>query len=436
MNEMYKKILELRASYKSKVEDMTAINDKSSIEKRDLNDDELKRFDELNLEARKLSSEAERLESLYTHKTGIKIREHNAVENGDIGGRENSIDKDLSIELNRSFSEWVASGDKNKEQEYRNLAREFEQVRATTPEILSASGTGNGKALMPHEILFNELMKDVDKTNIVREHARIIKYSGASQITFPVLASKGLGAKWLSEVEKSSESTYTFAQKSLTTHRLSSTVPVSLSLIENTPFALSSVIANEMRIDITEKLEQAYLFGDGDKKPLGILKTNSEGITVDRDISIGTSTDLVTWEGFLEAELALNAKYKKNAALFLSSQGIAEFRKMKDKSGKPLLQESLQVGGPRTFMGYVIVESDQINTGSIKQNDYLGFLADLKSGYYIVDNKEMNMFVFNEMYRPWNSIGFQVDMFTGGMPVDQKAFVRIKAGAKTASKTV
>ena len=85
-------------------------------------------------------------------------------------------------------------------------------------------------------------------------------------------------------------------------------------------------------------------------------------------------------------------------------------------------------------MGYVIVESDQINTGSIQANDYLGFLADLKSGYYIVDNREMNMFVFNEMYRPWNSIGFQVDMFTGGMPVDQKAFVRIKAGATPAKK--
>jgi len=112
--------------------------------------------------------------------------------------------------------------------------------------------------------------------------------------------------------------------------------------------------------------------------------------------------------------------------------------KIKDGAGQYLHHwcNNITVGAPSTFLGIAVLEDDSINASiQIKSGDYIGFLADLQSGYYIPENRNIETFVYNELFRQYDSIGFQVDINTGGLPVRPLAFVRIKAGVKPAAKT-
>ncbi len=96
--------------------------------------------------------------------------------------------------------------------------------------------------------------------------------------------------------------------------------------------------------------------------------------------------------------------------------------------GGLIFQESMLVGEPKRLLGYPIFVSDRIAESGLVENEYIGFLANLKN-YYIIDNTAIELFVYNEKYQANYAIGLQTDMFTGGAPVRADAFVRLKAGA-------
>ncbi len=134
------------------------------------------------------------------------------------------------------------------------------------------------------------------------------------------------------------------------------------------------------------------------------------------------------WDAVVDAESMLHETDKPNAVWILSTKALAELRKLKDNNGGLIFQESMLVGEPKRLLGYPIFVSDRIAESGLVENEYIGFLANLKN-YYIIDNTAIELFVYNEKYQANYAIGLQSDMFTGGAPVRADAFVRLKAGA-------
>ena len=439
--EKTKEIRALREEYRSTVSEMESLNDRSTSEKRSLTPEELTKFDELEARANELNSGADRLEKIHLQHTNVHLNHRNIEPSTDdpldIQARGNKEIRELEKVADDTYKNWVLTGNESAKNEYRSISDEVLETReVTTANTQNKSTPTMGGYLLPHEIFMNELLRGVDKNNIIRSHSRILQYRGASKITMPVLVDRGVGARWIGEIDKTPESKMTFGQKDMEAFRLSNCIPVSRALIEHSAINVASLIASEMTIDLSEKMGDAYLYGDGDKKPLGILTVNSKGITADRDVSIGTTTELVTYEGFLETLKLIKSRYKSNSILVLSTQAIIEFMKIKDVAGQYLWHNNITQGNPSTFLGFPVYEDDSINAGAeIKSGDYLGFLADLQNGYYIPENRNLETFVYNERFRQYDSIGFQVDINTGGVPVRPEAFVRLKAGGSVVGRS-
>ncbi len=444
INEKALEIRGLREQYASTVAEMEALNNRGTEEKRSLTKEELDKFDKLEARANDLNGQAERAEKIHYQHTNVNLYGSNnntptdpfASASGNSGEKREA--KDILLRAEGAYKEWCLRGDNNAKEEYSSLANEFVQTRSvdtpTTSNTQNKTVATMGRNLLPHEVFSNELLRDIDKTNIIRQHARIINYRGANQITIPTLTDRGTGAQWLGEVDASPSSQLAFGQKNLEAFRLSNSIPVSRALIEHSAISVPSLIAQEMHADLGEKMEEAYMYGDGSGKPLGLLTTSSNGIGSDRDLSIGTASKLVTYEGFLDCLTGMKNRYKANAVLVLSSKAKVEFMKLKDDAGQYLWHNAVTQGAPNTFMGFPIIESDYINVDSdISSGDYIGFLADLHSCYWIPENRNLEMFVYQERYRPNDCIGFQVDINTGGLPVRPEAIVRLKAGATTSS---
>ena len=431
----------LREQYAETVSEMESLNNRSTDEKRSLTPEELIKFSELEARANEFNAQANRLETIHTQYTNVHLHQRNSeqstVDPLDNQNRDGKEIKELEVRANDVYKNWVLTGNESSKNEYRNITDEILETREiTTANTQNKTVPEMGGNLLPHEIFMTELFKGIDKNNIIRTHARILQYKGAHKITMPVLTDRGTGARWLGEIDKTPESKMTFGQKDMEAFRLSNCIPVSRALIEHSAISIPNLIATEMTIDLAEKMEEAYLYGDGDKKPLGIFTVDTSGITVSRDVSIGTTTELVTYEGFLDVLKILKSRYKTNAVLVLSTQAKIEFMKIKDDAGNYLWHNNITSNEPSTFLGIPVLESDHINASStIASGDYIGFLADLEMGYYIPENRNLETFVYNELFRQYDSVGFQVDINTGGLPVRPEAFVRLKAGGSTVGKS-
>ncbi len=213
----------LREQYVNAVKEMEALNNRSTEEKRSLTPEELAKFNELDARANDLNAQAERAEKIHAQYTNVNLygSNGNSVSDDPVAGKsvEEREIKDMYERANGSYKEWLLTGQEKHQNEYRSLSDEIMETRSTTTP--TTSNTQNmstdtmGGHLLPHEIFMNELLRGVDKNNIIRQKSRVISYRGAKQLTIPVLASRGDGAKWVGEIEKTPESKMTFGQKSM-----------------------------------------------------------------------------------------------------------------------------------------------------------------------------------------------------------------------------
>ena len=432
------KIIATRQLYKETLDEMTAIHDKSSLEERDFTEEESTEYEALSKRSDAYKNQADRLEDLLERHTGIRLTGQRRSDpynvNDDIGNGDEKEIKNIQVRAEESFKDWICHGGEQRQAEYNAVAEELRSASETFSGQNMTTNTEGGY-LAPHEKMHTELITLINKKNIIRTHANIISLQGAHQLTIPAISDDGGNASWIAENDASPEGKITFSQMSIIMNRLSKTIPVSNHLINNSAFDITNIIAENLSRSMANSMELAYLDGTGTTNPLGIFNTTANGaIPITRDIKVGSSSSLIDYDGLVDAEAMLSESDRENAIWVFARTAIAELRKLKDNNGRPIFQESMLVGEPKTLLGYPIYMSDRISSNGIVDNAYIGILANLKN-YMIVDNTAIELFVYNEMYQKNYAKGLQVDMFTGGAPVRVEAFVRIKAGGSTIGKS-
>ncbi len=321
IKEMSKRILETRAEYGQVVDDMNALNEKAALENRDFTEDENKQFAELSTRAKSLNDSADRQENIYFHLTGTKLSERNTEINlDDVLENDNGGDgtvkeiKQLQKRAYEVFEDWMSYGGQARKDEYASIALELRDATPPTFDGQNMTSNTEGGYLAPHEKLHHELIGLLNKKNIIRSHAQILSLQGTDKLTIPAIADDGGDASWVAENEASPEGKMTFKQMSITLNRLSKTIPISRHLIKNSSFNITNIIAENLSTSMANSMEVAYLNGDGVGKPLGIFSNASGGIPTSRDINVGTASDLIDYDGLIDAESMLHETDKQNAS--------------------------------------------------------------------------------------------------------------------------
>lgn len=153
--------------------------------------------------------------------------------------------------------------------------------------------------------------------------------------------------------------------------------------------------------------EEAFINGDGDGKPTGLLHA-TEGAEVGVTTNSATA---ITADELIDLVYSLKAAYRKNAAFLMNDATVKAIRKLKDGNGQYLWQAALAGGEPDRLLNYPIYTSSAMPT--IEAGKPVIAFGDF-SKYRIVDRVGRTFKRLGELYAENDMVGFKATQRVGG----------------------
>ena len=212
--------------------------------------------------------------------------------------------------------------------------------------VLQEGVDSDGGYLVPEEY-DNRLIQKLEEENIFRKLATKISTAGERKIN---IASAKPAAAWTDEGGALTFDDATFDQILLDAHKLTVAVKVTEELLYDSAFPLENYIMNQFTKALSNAEEDAFLNGDGIKKPLGIFASTGGG-----EIGVTTaSATAITADELINLVYSLKRPYRKNAAFIINDQTLSAIRKLKDSNGNFMWQPALIAGEPDRILGYPV----------------------------------------------------------------------------------
>jgi HK97 family phage major capsid protein len=257
----------------------------------------------------------------------------------------------------------------------------------------------------------------------IRQYASVVQVGGR-EIRYPRRVA-GTNFQWVSETGNRPESQPTYDQVTLTPWELAGFTEISRQLLEDSVFDIDAELRKCFAIDIAQKEGAAFVIGDGNGKPKGIL---SAGTGIPEVVSGNAST-----LGSAPADLLIDALTKlgtpnaANSAFMMNGKTLGMVRKLKDQQGAYLWQPSIQAGAPTTLLGRPVIEAPDMP--DIGAGAFPIVVGNFREGYLITDRVDISVLV-DPFTRATNGIvRFHGRKRTGGDVVDPTRFVKVKVAA-------
>jgi len=413
---MSARIAELIDSRNRLVVEMRGIVDKARNEKRTLNDEESRRYDEIFAEQDKVSKTIEAEER--TEKLDKEIAERAA--------KSNVPDKTVS----KVSEEMRAVFGRRADEPYDKAFRSYilgDEFRALQSEL----DVKGGFVVTPMQFV-QTMIKAVDDLVFIRGLATKFQVPTAEALGAPSLDADPDDGTWTTELKTGAEDdTMAFGRRELHPRPLAKRIKISNKLLRQVP-GIEGFVVSRLAYKFAITHEKAFLTGTGANQPLGLFVASNDGIPTSRDISTDNTATALTMNGLINAKYGLKAQYQSRARWLFHRDAIKNIAKLRDESGGAgtgsyLWQPSKQVGEPDVLLGNPVMMSEYVpNTFTASQ--YVGMIADF-SNYWIADATDMSVQRLLELYAETNQMGLIARMETDGMPVLSEAFVRVKLSA-------
>lgn len=212
--------------------------------------------------------------------------------------------------------------------------------------VLQEGVDADGGYLVPEEY-DTRLIEALEEENIFRKLGHTITTSGERKIN---IAATKPAAAWIDEGEELTWGDAKFAQINLDAHKLHVAVKVTEELLYDNAFGLEKYILRQFAKALANAEEDAFLNGTGVGQPLGLLA--SEG-GAEIGVTAASATD-ITADELIDLVYSLKRPYRKNAKFICNDKTLAAIRKLTDKNGRYLWQDSVQAGEPGRLLGYEV----------------------------------------------------------------------------------
>lgn len=280
----------------------------------------------------------------------------------------------------QAFRNWAATGDG--ERDLHNLAVKAAMTTDSKPD---------GGYLVPTE-METAITRVVGVRSAMRQLARVVSI-GTDTYTKPINLG-GATSGWVAEKQaRPSTANPQLAELEFVTNELYAMPLATQKLLDDSRIDIAAFLADEIAIQFAEKEGDAFVNGDGNKKPRGFLDhsivANSSyawgkiGYTASGVASnIFDSTHNGT-DALIDLIHSLKSGYRAGASFLMNDLTVAAVRKLKDGDDNYIWQPSAQAGAPSVLLGYNVVTDD--NMPDIGSNEYPIAFADWQRGYLIVD---------------------------------------------------
>ena len=175
----------------------------------------------------------------------------------------------------------------------------------------------------------------------------------------------------------------------------------------------------------------AFIGGNGTKKPTGLLAGPAPLATADSSRAFGTLQYIASGQAsamptsldvLYDVVYALRARYRRNAVWMSNKTVLSTLRKYKDTTNQYLWQPAVSAGQPDTFMGYRVVEAEDMPV--VAANAFPIAFGDFREGYLIADRVGMRI-TRDEITSP-GFVKFYVRRRVGGILRNTQAIKLLK----------
>ncbi|TKX30651.1 phage major capsid protein [Campylobacter estrildidarum] len=281
-------------------------------------------------------------------------------------------------------------------------------------DVLNETTAEKGGVLVP-TILQSKIREKLTDLSVIRKIATIQKSS--SNQTIPVFDGMG-DFSWIDEMATFNEVSANFTKLSIGAYKLGGIIKISEELLSDNILNLESFIVRKAAEKISKAEEDAFIRGDGDKKPTGLINAKKEFKLVSN--SGITSNDLI------DAFFNLDSAYRKNACWLVSDDFMKGVYKLTDNDGRPLWLPALSAGGYDTILGKKVVYCSALD--GFGANKIPAFFGDF-SFYEIWDRSNMSFTRLNELYAQNDLIGIKVRLRLDAKLMDDLAVCKISCPA-------
>ncbi len=203
-----------------------------------------------------------------------------------------------------------------------------------------------------------------------------------------------VGAGWATETATLTETDTPQIDKiNIQLHELSALPKASQRLLDDSAFDIEGWLASRIADKFARAEASAFISGDGEDKPRGIL----DHTAVDNEIwswgdlgyvPTGTDGD-VTPESVVDVVYALGAQYRANATFVMNSKTAGLIRKLKDGDGRFLWSDGLAAAEPARLLGYpVLIAEDMPDPANGSHSIAFG---DFAAGYTIAERPDLRV---------------------------------------------
>jgi HK97 family phage major capsid protein len=231
----------------------------------------------------------------------------------------------------------------------------------------------------------------LDKLRLVSPIRSIANVQNTSKAGFTKLVNMGgTGSGWVGETDnRPATNTPTLKPFSFPMGEIYANPSATQQILDDAEINLEQWLANEVESEFAKQEGQAFVSGDGSKKPAGLLTYLTGGANAAAHplgaislVNSGAAASL-TSDGIIDLIYALPSAFTGNARFIMNraTQGLA--RKLKDGQGNYLWQPSYAVGQPATLNGFPLTEVPDMP--NVAANSTPIMFGDFKLGYQIID---------------------------------------------------
>lgn len=391
----------------------------------------------------KLAKMDEHIEAMQEAKSKLEKIEAKLARPGALdGGRQEGETKE-SAEYRQAFMAWVRNpSDVRATGELQQKQRELKKANAAAiggddgwetraTQTVTSSGSAGGFALP--EVIERQIARLSVDISPIRQIATVRTVGSPDyKELFDV---NGAGFEWVGESDaRNQTNTPDLAEVAPTFGMASAKPQASEESLDDLFFNVEDWLTSSAAEAIAQGEGAAFVSGNGTKKPTGFLAGPTPVATADAARAFGTLQYIASGQAaalptsadvFFDLIYALRARYRSNARWVTSKLVLSALRKYKDSSNQYLWQPSLIAGQPDMFMGYPVVEAEDMP--AVAANAFSLAFGDFREGYLIADRVGMRI-TRDEITTP-GFVKFYVRKRVGGKLRNTQAIKLLKIAA-------
>ena len=360
--------IEMRKNRKKLIEDARTIHNLAEKEKRPVNGEEREQCERMMADAEELRKSYEQTEELAQMRADAVVKQAAAAESAGEQRAEHQEAppatreeraKDITEKYKRHFVNFLRRG-VNIPADIAALYQVPKDIRGSEERAYSGDAmnitTGaDGEYLCPDEINDQISVKAFDE-NVMRQiSAEPAQTSQSGAKDFPTLVTDAVAAATAEEATFNA-SIVVLGNVSITPHKMTSYVPISNELLQDSVFDVEGLIEASFGRALGTLEENWFIQGAGTTAPYGI-----GAATLGADLGItAAGTVTITADELKKFHYSVREGYRKRGTYLMKDSTALIVDQLKDGEGRYFWRMSLAEGKPDTLLGRPVRYSEQV----------------------------------------------------------------------------